>query len=772
MDKETAMITLTVDGIEVSVPKGTTVYKAAEQLGTKIPIFCYQDRMPAFGACRVCLVEVEKFNKLQTSCTLEATEGMVVKTQAAKAIQGRQEIIELLLINHPLDCPICDRGGECPLQDNTMNDGPGKSVFVEDKRRFKKPLPLGSVLMLDRERCIACARCTRFGELIAGDSALVFKDRGYRMEVATPGGEPVASKFIGNTIKICPVGALTSQVYRFRARPWDNDVTETCCTLCPVGCSMYFDSRDGEIMRTRSCEDKRINDIWLCDKGWFGYQFTSSSERLQKPLIRKNGILEQVEWQEALDFASAHIQEARINGHTAALAGTALTTEEYFLFQKFARDSLATNHIDYRVGMPLYDLSDEGQGPGMEISIDECEELSTIIFLGIDLTEEFPVLWLRLKQAMNKGASTTFLGHYRPEITLHLENVVIHPPGEELASIKQYIPKLLKERKGKVAFFIGSGYLSLHNRKEILSQIASLKEEGISVNILEGRGNSMGARFSGFRSDLLPASSPHLVQGLNALQILEKGEQPGWHLLYMAGSNPAALYPNQWKRIRENTKFIIVQDLFMTKTAATADVVFPTLSYAEKHGSFINIAGNVQKMNPGKAIPPNLYTDAEIFGLLANNLGTPFEVSIRFMRTLEEAKISLPVLQDEIPASENALTDAPLNASNISEADLLGVFSHALFDRGERMKRNPALLEMVKDPVIRMHPQELASRNLADGDAVRIDANGISIMTKIQSDNGVALRCVVLPLGFEQFPFAELNPSMRNGFVLTIYKEG
>ena len=244
MSETTPLINLTIDGKAVSVPKGTTVYTAAQQLKIDIPVFCYLDRMPPFGACRMCLVEVEKAPKLQTSCTLEATEGMVVKTQSTIAKEGREGILELLLINHPLDCPICDKGGECPLQDHTLECGPGKSRFYEDKRHFKKQLPLSPVLMLDRERCIVCARCTRFGEIVAGDHALEFNDRGFKTEVGTPNGKDAESKFIGNTIKICPVGALTSRVYRFQARPWDNKPTPSTCTLCPVGCSMTFDSRD------------------------------------------------------------------------------------------------------------------------------------------------------------------------------------------------------------------------------------------------------------------------------------------------------------------------------------------------------------------------------------------------------------------------------------------------------------------------------------------------------------------------------------------------
>lgn len=309
--RQDQMIQFTIDGKAISVPKGTTVYNAARHIGIDIPIFCYHDRMPPFGACRMCLVEVEKMPKLQTACTLAATEGMVVKTQTQMAVEGREGILELLLINHPLDCPICDRGGECPLQDQAVKYGPGMSRFFEEKRHFTKPYPLGHVLMLDRERCIVCARCTRFGDIVAGDHALEFIERGYKTEVGTPDGAPPKSKFIGNTIQICPVGALTSQVYRFRARPWDNTATPSSCTLCPIGCSMTLDSRDGEIMRTRSRENREVNDIWLCDKGWFGYEFTSSPHRLVEPLIRRGIHLEPASWDEALNLIASKVKDAK-----------------------------------------------------------------------------------------------------------------------------------------------------------------------------------------------------------------------------------------------------------------------------------------------------------------------------------------------------------------------------------------------------------------------------------------------------------------------------
>ncbi len=587
-------VTFIIDGHSLTVPKGTTVYNAARTLKIEIPIFCYHDRMPPFGACRMCLVEVEKMPKLQTSCTLEATEGMVVRTQAESAVKGRDGILEFLLINHPLDCPICDRGGECPLQDQTLKFGPGKSRFYEEKRRFKKPIPLGPVLMLDRERCIVCARCTRFGDIVAGDHALEFIERGFKTEVGTPDGGPAESKFIGNTIMICPVGALTSNVYRFRARPWDNKPTQTTCPLCPVGCSIILDERDGEIMRTRSHENKAVNDVWLCDKGWFGYEFSYHPDRLTQPLIRRSGTLEPATWDEALSLVAQKMQEAK---NIAAWGGNNLTVEESFLLQDLMRRGLNCHNVDHRVGQPILSLAEEGLPPGMEMSIGESEQLSFALLLGLDITEEFPVVWLRLKQAINRGAKVTFMGHFAPEVASQLDKTILHSPGDELDLLKKQLSSL-PSTKG--AIFVGSQYLSSPHRRAIL---AELKKLNLPINIMEGRENSMGARLAGMHPEL--GSQP----GLNILQVLEA---PSWDLLYVVGANPA--------RLPSKLNFLVVQDLFLTPTAQQADVVLPTLCFVEKSGTLINIEGRLQQLRPGKPRPEHLLSDAEIFQRLSQKL--------------------------------------------------------------------------------------------------------------------------------------------------------
>lgn len=767
MNVETTLINLTIDGRAVSVPKGTTVYTAAKKMGIELPIFCYQDRLPPFGACRVCLVEVEKMGKLQTSCTLEATEGMVVKTQSAPAVEGRQGILEFLLINHPLDCPICDRGGECPLQDQAMKYGPGESRFFEDKRHFTKAKPLGPVLMLDRERCIVCARCTRFGDDIAGDHALEFIDRGYMTEVGTPGGRPVESKFIGNTIEICPVGALTSQVYRFKARPWDNRPIESTCTLCPVGCSLIFDARDGKIMRTRACENRDVNDIWLCDKGWFGYEFTDSTERLQKPLVRRHGKLEPAGWDEALSLIIEKINQAKPQGKLAGFGGEPLTVEENFLFQKLMRDGLGVNHVDHRIGTPIIGLDEEGLAAGMEMSIGECEELSYAMLLGIDLTEEFPVIWLRLKQAINRGAKVIFVGHLAPEIAPHLSKTVLHTPGEELATLNQQLPHIasLAAEGKKGAIFVGRQYLDTPQRLEIIAQLLTFQQDTpqLALNIMEGCGNSVGARLAGMRPDLGPLGERLDEPGLDAIQVLERCAESGWDFLHVAGADPATQFPAKlWGAARAKLGFLVVQDLFLTETARQADVVLPTLSYAEKGGSFVNIEGRVQKLQPGKDLPYGIYSDAEIFTLLALRLNFVLTLDTGFIATLQQDRLSLTRPKKlKTAAYQTAAVDP--NGSSLS-----ATFTRVLFDQGVRMRHNPHVSQLAKEPRVRLHPREGQNRGLQDGATVHLSANGNTISAQIKWDERIAAGTLALPLGFAELPVHDLGTNLLNGLMIEI----
>lgn len=764
--EQTVMVTLTIDDMQVSVPKGTTVYQAAVKLGIELPIFCYQDRMPPFGACRVCLVEVEKMPKLQTSCTLQATEGMVVRTRSKQAVEGRESILEFLLINHPLDCPICDRGGECPLQDQTLKYGPGLSRFFEEKRRFKKPLSLGPVLTLDRERCIICARCVRFGDHIAGDHALEFKERGYRSEVGTPDDEPAKSKFIGNTIMICPVGALTSRVYRFRARPWDNDQAATTCMLCPVGCSMTIDSRDGDIMRTRSRENLEVNDIWLCDKGWFGYEYTTHPGRLAAPLIRKDGALVETTWENAISHVVAKLKMAKGKQKIAGIGGAPLTVEENYLFQKLIREIGQSSNVDYRLNH-FFSLEEEGLPPGMEHSIGDLEHVQSALLLGFNITEEYPVIWLRLKQAINKGAKAAYLGHYGIEIASYLTKNYLHVPGKEMEALQQHFSELESLVQGKSVVFVGSQYLNSPNRKQILSKIVELKQKNpaLTINIMDANQNSMGARWAGMHPELKPYGTKADRPGLNTRQVIEQGAASGWDFLLVAGADIAAKMPSKlWKDFRDKLGFLVVQELFLTETAADADVVLPTLTFLEKVGSFMNIEGRVQSIHAGKNIPDGVYSDAEIFEMIANKFDQPLNIENQFFNRLHVEKI----------ARDSNISFAPPTANQpqeLASGELSGTFVKILFDHGTRMLHNKHLLQLSNNPCAQIHPLDAQKYGIKENDQVLLTSGDKTIKARINLIDTLVVGTIVLPLGFKELPVYEFGPDLWNGISFTLKRE-
>ncbi len=409
MPEETPqLINVTIDGRTVSVPPGTVVWKAAQLAGIEVPIYCYHPKMPPLGACRMCFVEIEKMPKPpQTACTTVCTDGMVVHTDTPLVKKSREGTLEFLLINHPLDCPICDKGGECDLQDFTLRHGPGGSRFDLTTRHFVKPIPVSDNIFLDRERCIACQRCVRFSQEMAMDEeGLILNDRGYKIEVSTTPGKSFNSVFSGNTVEMCPVGALTARNYRFRTRPWELRKTPSVCANCSVGCNVRVDVRVDRILRLMSQTNDSIDDGWLCNRGRWGFDYVNSPDRLRAPLIRKNGQLEPATWDEALDLVATKLQEiARRDGPHAVggIGSTHTTNEESYLFQKLFRAAIGTNNIDHHHG--AFPETEPGQLPWVWTdSIAGLDNASHIVLFAADPYERQPVIDLRIKKALRAGA--------------------------------------------------------------------------------------------------------------------------------------------------------------------------------------------------------------------------------------------------------------------------------------------------------------------------------------------------------------------------------
>jgi NADH-quinone oxidoreductase chain G len=405
MAEQHELVNLTIDGRPVRAPKGAVIWAAAQQLGIEVPIYCYHPRMDPLGACRMCFVEVEGMPKLATACTTTVSEGMVVRTDTPKVKKGRQGTLEFLLINHPLDCPICDKGGECDLQDFTLRHGPGDSRFDLRKRHFPKPIPVSEHILLDRERCIACQRCVRFCQDVAMEDGLVMKERGFKTEVGVEEDAPFDSIFSGNVVEMCPVGALTAKNYRFVTRPWELRRTATVCGNCAVGCNVRLDVRVNKALRQYSRPNDAVDDGWLCDRGRWDLDALNSPERLTTPLLRKSGELVPVSWDEALGVVASTLRQVITTHGAQALGGigsTHTTNEEIYLFQKLLR-SLGTNNIDHYHGLAPQ-AGPDGAPWVWTSSLAGLEQASHIVLLGANPYHRQPVLDLRIRKAIRKGA--------------------------------------------------------------------------------------------------------------------------------------------------------------------------------------------------------------------------------------------------------------------------------------------------------------------------------------------------------------------------------
>ena len=518
--RETAAVTLTIDGKEVTVPKGTLIIRAAEQLGVEIPRFCDHPYLAPVGACRQCYVEVEGQRKLFTSCTTEVAPGMAVRSQntSDEARAAQVANLEFLLLNHPLDCPICDRGGECPLQDQAMAFGPGESRFTEPKRTFAKPIDLSPLVALDRERCVLCARCTRFCDEISGDRFIELFARGAGERVSISAGEDFRSPFSGNTVQICPVGALTATPYRFKARPWDLEAVESTCPHCSVGCRVSVQASHNEVVRLLGVDVEPTNQGWLCDKGRFGYEYLRSPDRLTMPLVRgDDGRLAEATWADALDRAASGLEEIVAEhgaGAVAGIGGARSTNEEAYAFARFLRAVIGTGHLDSRVGDALGTRLLAG-APSRG-TIDDLERARTVLVWAPDLKEELPVLYLRVRRAATELGATLVVVHPRGNgLDADADHVVRYRPGEGadlLARLQGGEGELEPIRaaldQGPVVAIVGrTGLTESPRLAEAVAAFAARLPEGRVLPVAR-RGNLYGAIDMGVAPDLLPGRVP------------------------------------------------------------------------------------------------------------------------------------------------------------------------------------------------------------------------------------------------------------------------
>ena len=653
------VVTVTIDGKEVQVPRGELLIKVAQEHGTYIPRFCWHERMKPVGMCRMCLVEIEGMRGLQISCATPVTDGMVVNTQSPGVKAAQDGVLEFLLVNHPLDCPVCDRGGECPLQDQTLAFGPGESRFVEEKRHFEKPIAISETVLLDRERCIQCGRCTRFASEVAGDALIHFGGRGSSTEVITYPDEPFSSYFAGNTVQICPVGALTASPYRFRARPWDLDSVETSCQQCAVGCRGALESTSNRLVRLLGVDLDPVNQGWLCDRGRYAYEWVHSDARVTTPLVKRTGALTEATWPQALDAAADALRAAVDAGGPEAvgvLGGARGTNEDAYAWARFAKGVLGTDNVDAQLddGLPAEVVLGVRRA-----AIDDLDGAAAIVVIAPDLKDALPVLYLRVRQAaLEQGVPLVDVAPRDNGLTHAASLVLRHLPGEvgsmgtAIAGAISGHPThteadalgaLIEGREGPVVVILGRPSLAepATGAVHAAAQLAAVP----TVKFLPAlhRGNVHGALDLGLTPGFLPGrvsladGGAHVAAvwgavpaaaGLDARGILTAAAEGRIRTLVLLGSDPLSDFPDRplAERALAAVDQVIVVGAFTADAGEHATVVLPVTVWGEQDGTSTNLEGRVQrlsrKVTPGGAVMESW----RVAGELALRFGTDFDL--------------------------------------------------------------------------------------------------------------------------------------------------
>jgi NADH-quinone oxidoreductase subunit G len=654
-------VILTVNGKPIEAKPGELVIEAAERNGTYIPRFCYHPRLESVGMCRMCIVEIDtgRGPTLQPACMIPVAPDMVVDTESEVTQKAQDGVLEFLLINHPLDCPVCDKGGECPLQDQTMSYGPGESRFIEEKRHFEKPIPISDLVALDRERCILCDRCTRFANDVAGDTLIHFQGRGDQTQVNTFPDHPFASYFSGNTVQICPVGALTAKPYRFKARPWDLEQVESTCTTCSVGCRTLVQSSRNEILRYQGVDIDPVNWGWLCDKGRFGFESINSSDRLGTPLVRTGTELAPVAWGPALSKAVEALRGADPT-RVAVLGGAHLTNEDAFAWAKLAKGVIGTDNVDAQLGDGLPAEVVLGLP---RATIDQvCAPGGTVLLLSADLKEELPVLFLRLRHAVvNDGVTVVEVAPRRSSVSELAAVTLLHGPGAEgevvaallagstdraVGGIEPAAIAAAAERlgQGPVTVVLGRSNLA-DTGAGAVAAAGAIHAAHPQVRFLSAlrRANVHGALDMGLAPGVLPGrtdlatagqwyrdngwANVPTARGLDATGILQAAAAGKIDVLILLGSDPLSSFPDTGLATKAiaGARTVIAVEQFLTAAAQQADVVFAAAGWAEVEGSTTNLEGRVstvaRKITPPGTARSDWMIAAELARLLGSDLG-------------------------------------------------------------------------------------------------------------------------------------------------------
>ncbi len=806
----TDLVKLTIDGVGVSVPKGTLIVDAAKRIGNDIPVFCYHPKLEPVGMCRMCLVEVGRVQrdratsevvlddkgqpkiafgpKLETACTMPVEEGMVVVGASAKVKEARDDVIEFLLTSHPLDCPICDKGGECPLQNLTMAHGSGASRFLfGEKIHLDKNVPLGgpddALIFLDRERCIQCARCTRFQEEVVDDPVIGFFERGRKLEIVTFSDPGFDSKWSGNTTDICPVGALTTKDFRFGARPWELTPAASICPHCPVGCNLTFSTRreaaaGGQhvIKRVMPRQNEAVNEIWICDKGRFGHHFVASPDRLTKPFVRKDGELKEATWVEALALVGDKFKAA--GAGLAALVGDRLSNEDLYAIRKAV--TALGGKVELNSQMGGGDLA-QLVGVGAGTNLAEMGKGTAILVVASDLEEEAPVWWLRVKQAAERGA-TLIVANGRPTKTDRSTQYTLrYEYGQEVATVLGML--IAGSSEAADAFAKAENGVILFGREGLdFSGSSALAQACANLLITT---NHYGKSNNG-----LIAVWPHAnTQGAWDMGVKARDlsqPMPGVTASWFVAADPVGDGLVSASALRKSG-FVVVQELFLTETAQAADVVLPAAAWAEREGTFTSGERRVQRFYP--ALPAKGKPDFQIAAEIGERVGVslPRFASLVFKEIAKSVPAYAGLSYQELAQVEKQWPDVggadlyyggtsytnaqglgvqlksgaergePVAAGKVETHEtkrdgLTLVPTTLLYDRGATFVRSLLMHPRLPQPYVELNAADAAKLNVKDGDSVTVSADGMTARVTARVDGRAPEGVVLMP--------ASLGPSV------------
>ena len=786
------MVSLTIDDKPVSVPAGTLIIRAAETLGIEIPRFCEHPLLSPVGACRQCYVEVEGQRKLLTSCTTPVAPDMVVRTQNASDQVRKAQVgnLEFLLLNHPLDCPICDRGGECPLQDQALAFGPGESRYIEAKRTYAKPIPLSPLVGLDRERCVLCTRCTRFCSEISGDRFIELFERGAAEQVSIAPGEDFRSPFSGNTVQICPVGALTSTTYRFAARPFDIRHADSVCQHCASGCALRVDARAGTIVRHLARDNEDVNEAWLCDKGRYAYSFPDREDRMTTPLLREHG-LEPASFQEIF----ARIVEWSTGKRVAFLTGGRLANEDAYALSRLARTAFRTNDLDHRRVAAPEAVEARAAAAPLQLTYRDVEHAKAILVVGLDAEQELPILHLRIRKAARRGAKV-FVLHPRGTRLRDLAEHVLVRPDEQAATLARLLPDAKDAPKADSPLGRAAGALreagdegvviagprTLDGGPEAAVQGAALAEAtGARFALTARRSNDTGALRAGVHPGLLPggrrfgeASERAAVEDVwGALSDLPPGRDTAGILraaaareidvLFLIGVDPLRDFPDAKlaRRALENVPHKVVQDIAPGEYLRYADAFLPAAAAVEREGHLTDWEGRELPMHPVRSPSGLARPDWEILMALAEATGAPFGVdTLEGLRAEMERLLAPREATVELPAAE---TPAPRPTG-------LTLFTYPLLiDEGRQSDGAERLKAALEDPAfVEMHLADAERSGVVDGARVRISTEAGRAEVPVRVSEDLAQGAVFVP--FNQ-PGLAANELLSGAFTADVTVE-